>query len=244
MPTTIAVIGDCDFRLVSHRELEAACARLGDDVRFRWVATDAPEMQDLTGSDGIWLASGSPYADEDEVVQAITWARSSEVPFLGTCSGMQYAVIELARSVLGEADASHQEVAGARASNAVSALACSLQGQARAVRPVPGTGFAAMTGGRTADGMHFCSYAPDPGALERLTAAGLIIDATADDAGAEVVHWPQNRFFYASLFQPQVGASAGQPLHPLITAFADAARQHQHTTGRAGNSFIRQQASR
>lgn len=35
---------------------------------------------------------------------------------------------------------------------------------------------------------------------------------------AEVVHWPRHRFFYASLFQPQNGALAGQPLHPLIAA--------------------------
>jgi CTP synthase (UTP-ammonia lyase) len=232
MPTAITVIGDRDLRKVSHRELEAACARLGADIRFRWVATDSGDVRDLTGSDGIWLAPGSPYADEDAVVQAISWARRSDVPFLGTCSGMQYAVIELVRSVLGAADASHQEVAGARAGNAVTALACSLQGQARAVWPLPGTRFAAMTGGRTADGMHFCRYAPDPVQLKRLTAAGLIIEATADDAGAEVVHWPQNRFFYASLFQPQVGASAGQPLHPLIAAFAGAARERRQGAGR------------
>jgi hypothetical protein len=35
---------------------------------------------------------------------------------------------------------------------------------------------------------------------------------------------PAHPFFLAALFQPQIGALAGRPLHPLIDAFCDAAR--------------------
>lgn len=223
----VAVIGDCDLRKPSHRELNAVRARLRTDISTQWIATDSSRMGDLSEFNGIWLAPGSPYADEDAVIEGISWARRQDVPFLGTCSGMQYSVIELFRNVLGESGASHEEAAGHSADNVVTALACSLQGQLRTVRPMAGTRFASMVGGREFDGMHYCSYAPDPEQLKRLTAAGLLIEASADDAGAEVVHWPAARFFYASLFQPQIGASSGAPLHPLVTAFADAARQHR-----------------
>jgi CTP synthase (UTP-ammonia lyase) len=228
--TTLALIGDCDLRKPSHRELNAVRAQLGTDVGTQWVATDSGRMGGLSEFNGIWLAPGSPYADEDAVVEAISWARRNDVPFLGTCSGMQYAVIELFRNVLGESGASHEEAAGRSADNVVTALACSLQGQLRTVRPLAGTRFASLVGGREFDGMHYCSYAPDSQQLKRLTAAGLLIEASADDAGAEVVHWPAARFFYASLFQPQIGASSGAPLHPLVAAFADAARQHRRET--------------
>ena len=47
------------------------------------------------------------------------------MPFLGSCGGMQYAVLEFVRSVLGEA-ATHAESDGAAENNVVTALACSL----------------------------------------------------------------------------------------------------------------------
>jgi CTP synthase (UTP-ammonia lyase) len=61
---------------------------------------------------------------------------------------------------------------------------------------------------------------------ERLVAGGMLIEATAEDAGAEVLELPANRFFMLSLFQPQIGALAGKPLHPLLAEFARCAREY------------------
>ena len=55
--------------------------------------------------------SGSPYADDAAAYEAVRWARERDVPFLGTCGGLQYAVIEYFRNVLGVSDASHAESA-------------------------------------------------------------------------------------------------------------------------------------
>jgi CTP synthase (UTP-ammonia lyase) len=49
-----------------------------------------------------------------------------------------------------------------------------------------------------------------------------VVGATAPDAGAEVLEFPDHPFYVASLFQPHVGALAGAPVHPLVTAFLDA----------------------
>jgi hypothetical protein len=53
-----------------------------------------------------------------------------------------------------------------------------------------------------------------------------------------VLELPANRFFMLSLFQPQIGALAGKPLHPLLTEFAQCAREYarQAVAGMASSS--------
>lgn len=218
----IALLGD-DRGHRSHQELNALRPRLLSELRAEasWVPT-AGDV-DLSAYDGVWLVPGSPYADDDAVLRALTTVREAGVPFLGTCGGMQYAVLEFARSVLGDADASHAESDGEAETNVVTALACSLQGEARLVTPVPGTRFDAMVDAPFL-GMHFCSYAPSSDAVARLEAAGVVVGATAEDAGAEVLEFPDHPFFVTSMFQPHVGTLAGAAIHPLVRAFVAAAR--------------------
>jgi hypothetical protein len=105
---------------------------------------------------------------------------------------------------------------------AVGALACSLQGIEREVVPVAGAPFATWCPDPFS-GVHFCSYAPSPAAIEQLERAGVVVSARADDAGAEVLIFPTTSFFVTSMFQPHIGASSGAALHPLIRAFVEAA---------------------
>jgi len=216
---TLALLGDHRDH-ASHRELDALVPRLADElgVEAVWVPTDAPF--DVADHDGVWLVPGSPYADEGAVLRAITAAREGGVPFLGTCAGMQYAVVELVRNVLG-APASHAESDGESDDNVVAALACSLYGEERLVTPVPGTRFASWVA-EPFLGMHYCGYAPTPEAVAALAAAGVVVGAVAEDAGAEVLELTGHPFFVLSLFQPHIGASAGRPIHPLVRAFAAA----------------------
>lgn len=214
----IALLGE-DRGHRSHQELNALRPML--DVETVWVPTDSGF--DITDYDGVWLVPGSPYADDDAVLAALTVVRERGIPFLGSCGGMQYAVIEFTRSVLGES-ATHAESDGESEDNVVSALACSLYGEERLVTPVAGTGFAEIVAGPFT-GMHFCNYAPTAEAVKRLESAGVVVGATADDAGAEVLDFPDHPFYVASMFQPHVGALAGQPVHPLVLAFVAAVRQ-------------------
>ena len=132
MTVRIAIVGDLDPAKHSHRELEAARSLLGSDVETTWVATDSPAMAGIaagtTAYDGVWIAPGSPYADDAAVLSVIRFARESGLPLLGTCGGMQYAVVEFVRDVLGR-PGTHAEVDGVGADNAVGALACSLVGE-------------------------------------------------------------------------------------------------------------------
>jgi CTP synthase (UTP-ammonia lyase) len=211
----IALLGE-DRGHRSHQELNALRPML--DVDTVWVATDSG--LDIGAYDGVWLVPGSPYADDAAVLRALTTVRARGIPFLGTCGGMQYAVVEFVRNVLGES-ATHAESDGVADDNVVAALSCSLVGEARVVTPIAGSRFAGWVS-EPFVGMHFCGYAPTPEIVARLEQAGVVVGATADDAGAEVLEFPGHPFYVTSMFQPHVGALAGKPVHPLVTAFVEA----------------------
>jgi CTP synthase (UTP-ammonia lyase) len=212
----------------SHRELDALIPRLRDELgaEAEWVATDA-EL-DLGAFDALWVVPGSPYADDAAVLRALTKARERQVPMLATCGGLQYAVVEFVRSVLGQ-PATHAESDGVADDNVITGLACAVRGEHRLVTPVPGSRFAGWVA-EPFPGMHYCSYAPTPEVVARLQAAGVVVGATAPDVGAEVLEFPDHPFAVATLFQPHIGASTGAPLHPVVVQFVVAAR----TAARAG----------
>jgi CTP synthase (UTP-ammonia lyase) len=218
MPS-VAILGDRSPH-PSHRELDALIPRLRDElaVAAEWVPTDSGF--DVTTYDGVWLVPGGPYADDQAVIDTLRILREDQTPILGTCSGMQSAVVEFTRNVLGVA-ATHAESDGEAEDNVVAALACSLQGEERLVTAVAGTRFAGWRPEPFA-GMHFCSYAPTAAAVASLQDAGVVVGATAEDAGAEVLEFPDHPFYVTTIFQPHVGASVGRPIDPLIRAFASA----------------------
>jgi hypothetical protein len=197
----IAVLGDRDVGKVTHRELDAALRQFPEWAHGEWVATDSDVPAALDRADGVWIASGGPYRDDDAV----------------------YAAIELARSLAG-IDAHHAEADPDADALVAAPLACSLIGEERPVTCVPGTRLAELCGTEPFVGFHWCNYGLADAFVDALTAAGVVVGAHAPDAGVEGLELPDHPFFVATLFQPQVGALAGRPLHPLIEALLDAGR--------------------
>lgn len=138
--------------------------------------------------------------------------------------------------MVGDATATHAEVDPDVGDAVVVPLACSLYGERRQVRAVPGTSAAAICGTDPMDGYHFCGYGLAGSWVSRLEAAGLVVSGYADDGSVEIVELPGHPFYLASLFQPQVGpdgAPDDAPLHPLLTSFAAAAARHHADRARA-----------
>lgn len=63
----------------------------------------------LKGADGILVPGGFGDRGVQGKIIAAKYARENKIPFLGICLGMQIAVIEFARSVLGVQDATSTE---------------------------------------------------------------------------------------------------------------------------------------
>jgi CTP synthase (UTP-ammonia lyase) len=229
----LGVIGDFDAQKHSHWATEAAlfhaAALLGVKVEPRWVPTQQLATQraadSLIAFDAILAAPGSPYRSLPGMLRAIEYARTRDVPFLGTCGGFQYALIEFTRSVLGIPDADSAENAPASQNIVITPISCEVPDAmlprlngAGVARPVPGSLLDRLCGGGELAAQYFCSYETNPDFVARWEAAGLRVAARGNDGELRAFELPSNRFFVATLFQPQLSSSFDRP-HPILTGF-------------------------
>jgi CTP synthase len=105
-----------DSYLSIHEALIHAGVKNNIKTEIRWIhSEDLEELTDhelkleLDELDGILVAPGFGSRGIEGKIKAIHYARTSGVPFFGICLGMQCAVIEFARNVLGFADAHSTE---------------------------------------------------------------------------------------------------------------------------------------
>ena len=86
---------------------------VGKNIKIKWVDSDSvtDESAALIFADcaGIILPGGFGHRGIEGMVCACRYARTHKLPYFGICLGMQIAVIEFARSVLGYADANSRE---------------------------------------------------------------------------------------------------------------------------------------
>ncbi len=86
---------------------------VGKNVKIKWVDSDsvtdetAPEV--FKDCAGIILPGGFGHRGVEGMVCSCRYARTHKLPYFGICLGMQIAVIEFARSVLGYSDANSRE---------------------------------------------------------------------------------------------------------------------------------------
>lgn len=83
-------------------------------VEIKWINAEDIENGDvneiLQGVDGVLVPGGFGDRGIEGKITSIKWARENKKPFLGICLGMQCAVIEYARDVLGYEDANSSEI--------------------------------------------------------------------------------------------------------------------------------------
>jgi CTP synthase len=106
---TIAFVGKYLDLKESYKSLIEALvhagAHLNTKVNIHWCDSERIEdvgAYDIIGnSDGILVAGGFGHRGVDGKLQAIKYARENNIPYLGICLGMQLAIVEFARNVLG-----------------------------------------------------------------------------------------------------------------------------------------------
>jgi len=222
----IGLIGEFSHTVVAHQAIELAlpltARALGIRIEPEWIPTDqVRSTSHVAGFDGLWCVPASPYRSMDGALLAIRYARENGVPYLGTCGGFQYALVEYARNVLGWTDADHAETAPDAARAVISPLQCALVETTGAVRLYDGSRIARSYGsGEITEGYH-CRYGMNPAFRQSLVAGPL--RAAADDETGEVraVELDDHPFYVATLFQPERAALAGKS-PPLVRSFAGA----------------------
>lgn len=83
-------------------------------VNIHWIHSEELNRKNaaetLKGLNGILVAPGFGHRGIDGKIEAVRFARENKIPFLGICLGMQIAVIEFARNVLGMPGADSTEM--------------------------------------------------------------------------------------------------------------------------------------
>ncbi|HUE51713.1 MAG TPA: hypothetical protein VMO80_05205 [Terriglobales bacterium] len=236
----IGILGDYDADSPTlptiDKSLQHASAKLNLAIESQWIPTPSlvePNTQKILESfDGIWAAPGSPYKSFDGMLKGIEFARRRDWPFLGTCAGFQYTLIECARNVLGIKDADSAENNSGSKNIIIYPVACAvpdrangaprLSGPIPEIRLRPGSYLQSFYAQDTAVEEFFCNFEVNPDFEWISMEAGFPIVARGSKGEIRAIESPTHRFFVATLFQPQLSSKPDAP-HPLVVAFAQAA---------------------
>ena len=126
----VALIGKYVELKDSYKSISEAFIHAGvsneTKVNIKWIHSDeitkSSIKNELKDIDGILVAPGFGSRGISGKIKAVEYARVNDIPFLGICLGMQCAVIEFARNVLGIEDAHSTEIAEKTASPVISMM--------------------------------------------------------------------------------------------------------------------------
>lgn len=227
--------------------LEHSGAHLGAKVQLRWIETSEIEngkldpAKALEGVDGLIIPGGFGSRGIEGKIQLIKYARENNLPFLGICYGMQLAVVEYARHVVGLAGANSEEVESPE--NAVPhKVICYLPGQKQITRKGgtmrlgghdveirKGSKASAIYGNSTRIRERFRHrYEVNPEYVDRLEAAGLKFTGKAPGTPImQVIELENHPYFMGCQYHPELTSSLLKP-SPLFRELVAAALTHSN----------------
>src|ERR1700731_762157 len=196
----------------------------------------------LKGVDAILVPGGFGERGIEGKIQAVRYAREQGVPYLGICLGMQVAIVEFGRHVLGLADANSTEfnrasphpvnalisewqdqVRGAQTRDEASAKGASMRLGAQEVLLGAGTRAREIFGRDAIMERHRHRYEFNNNYLDRYRQSGMRFSGFSRDGLVEVIELPNHPWFPATQFHPEF-TSTPRDGHPLFTGFVRAAR--------------------
>lgn len=227
-PLILMLLGDHDPSIVAHQAIPQALALTAQalelTVEFRWLDSTSAE-QGLPRCDGLWCIPGSPYLSRRGVLGAIRAARERQVPFLGTCGGLQYALLEHATSLPGCGDLVHGEEEPEAQRLLLTPLSCALVEVEKEVRLVPGTRLAQAEGRERGRAGFHCRFGLNPEYLATLLAAGWQVLAWDDEGLPLALELTTSPCHFGTLYQPEREALTGQVPGAVRSWLASVARQ-------------------
>lgn len=205
-------------------------------VQLDWIhsesLTEENIQEKLKGLKGILVAPGFGNRGIEGKIAAIKHARENNIPFLGICLGMQCAVIEFARNVLGLKDAHSREMNPATSSPVIDLLEAqknvSHMGGTMRLGSYPckleeGTKVFEVYNKKEINERHRHRYEFNNEYTKEFQEAGMILSGLNPDAGlVEIVELPNHPFFIGVQFHPEYKSTVVNP-HPLFVSFVKAA---------------------
>ncbi len=237
---TIAVVG----KYIEHRDAYKSIYEALDHAGFAHSARvivkriEAEELERddvatvLAGVDGILVPGGFGKRGVEGKIRAVRFARENHIPYFGICLGMQVAVIEFARHVLGRHKAHSTEFAA----DTTDPVICLLEDQKQVTTKgatmrlgaqpcllVDETLAARTYGESQVSERHRHRYEFNPVYRMELAEGGLFVSGHSPDGRlAEIVEIPEHPWFLAVQFHPEFKSKPNKA-HPLFQSFLQAA---------------------
>jgi CTP synthase (UTP-ammonia lyase) len=203
---------------------------MGIDIKLQWLSTESLERNietSMIGFDGFWCSPGE-YKSPDGAINAIRFARENDRPFIGTCGGFQYTVMEYVRNKLGLDDVQHEEYNPNAKNLLISLLSCSLVGETQKVYLDKTSAVYKYYNEKPVTEERFsCRFGINADYRKLIDDSGFRVVGVDANSEVRILDLSHNRFFVATLFQPQLSSVPENP-HKLILAYLSAVVQsHQ-----------------
>ena len=209
-------------------------------VDIHWIDSETLEAPDcdlnavLGDMDGILVPGGFGSRGIEGKIKAVHFARTNGVPYLGICLGMQVAIIEFARNVLGFADANSAEIDPATTHPVIDILpeqkdvqemgGTMRLGQYPCVLNPESKSFALYQSSMIYE-RHRHRYEVNNDYRDDLSKNGMLLAGTSPDNHiVEMVELPDHPWFVAAQFHPEFKSRPNKP-HPLFRGFVTAAAE-------------------
>ena len=203
------------------------------------LITNENVAEKLSGLDGLLVAPGFGNRGTEGKIIAVKYARENNLPFFGICLGMQMAVIEYGRNVLGLENAHSTEMD----ENTPHPVITMMEEQKKIK----------MVGGTMRLGAYPCDIQPDTLAykiynsehiserhrhryefnndyLQQYQQGGMIAGGINAGTGlVEMIELPNHPFFIGVQFHPELKSTVEKPA-PLFVSFIEAAKKHNKQT--------------
>ncbi|MDR1498848.1 MAG: CTP synthase [Rickettsiales bacterium] len=231
---TIAIVGKYvklhDAYLSVAEALKHAGASLDTKIDIKWI--DAEELntiektkEQLRGCGGIVVPGGFGYRGVEGKINAIRVAREDNIPFLGICLGLQTAVVEFARNVVGledvnsiefKPDAKNPVIALMNEQKEITNLGGTMRLGSYDCKLVDNSRAKEVYGEAIVRERHRHRYEVNNGYRKILEEKGLVFSGLSPDGNlVEMIELPQNRWFVACQFHPEFKSRLEKP-HPLF----------------------------
>ena len=208
-------------------------------VEVKWILSDDINSDNvketIKGLDGVLVAPGFGERGIEGKIEVIKFVRENKIPFVGICLGMQCAVVEFARNVLGYADAastemnpktSHpvidimdeqKEIINKGGTMRLGSYPCHIFKDTKAFE---------IYGVPEINERHRHRYEFNNDYLKDFEANGLIASGINPDTNlVEIIELKDHPFFVASQFHPEYKSRAVEP-HPLFISFVKASIEY------------------
>ena len=225
--------------------LKYSAIHQGKRVKLVWLSSSTfegkkPPLAELRSFDGILVPGGFGSRGIEGKLNVIRFARENKIPYFGLCYGMQLAVIEFARNVLGYKDATSREIdpkskhlvidimEGQKENIEKGNLGGSMRLGAYEAVLKKGTIAHAAYGKDSIIERHRHRFEVNPEYVEALEAKGIVFSGRSPNGKLmEIAELPRNThpFFLGTQFHPEFEARPLAP-HPLFNAFIKAAILH------------------